>query len=264
MKQKGVLWNCGIPAAIAVATDLLVFQLFSALSVAGWVSAACAWVSAVCTGFLVLFALKGGFPCELGHALNELTYCGLAGCPALAVDLAVFLVGMHFWPISAFLWKAVGALFSVAAFFPCRKALQKPLQRLHVFLNEETISYLFFGVLTTVVNIVIHWVLSEKCGINPMVSNSVAWIGAVAFAYATNRRYVFKSRTTGAGLWRELGLFLVARLLSLGVDEGGMALCLYVLHMNNMLSKVLMNVIVVILNYFASKWMIFGKKESQR
>ena len=96
MKQKGVLWNCGIPAAIAVATDLLVFQLFSALSVAGWVSAACAWVSAVCTGFLVLFALKGGFPCELGHALNELTYCGLAGCPALAVDLAVFLVGMHF------------------------------------------------------------------------------------------------------------------------------------------------------------------------
>ncbi|MGI6260609.1 MAG: GtrA family protein [Acutalibacteraceae bacterium] len=264
MKRKGILWNCGIPAVIAVATDLLVFRLFSALSVAGWISAVCAWVAAVCAGFLVSFAFEGNFPCELDHVLNELTYCGLAGSPALALDLAVLLVGMHFWPVSAFLWKAVGAVLSAAAFFPCRRALQQPLKKLHVFLNEETISYLFFGILTTVVNIVIHWILSEKCGINPMVSNSIAWVGAVAFAYATNRRYVFKSRTTGAALWREIGLFLAARLLSLGVDEGGMALCLYVLHMDNMLSKVLMNVIVVILNYFASKWMIFGRKESRQ
>ena len=264
MKKKKILRSIGIPMVIAAAADVLMFRLFSALSVGGWIAAVCAWVLAVCAGFLIWFALQGNFPCELDHFLNELTYCGLAGCPALALDLAVFLAGMHVWPASALLWKAAGALLSAAVFVPCCRALQKPLQRLHAVLNEETISYLFFGVLTTVVNIVIHWILSEKFGINPMVSNSIAWIGAVAFAYATNRRYVFKSRTTGAALWREIGLFLAARLLSLGVDEGGMALCLYVFHMDNMLSKVLMNVVVVILNYFASKWMIFGKKESRQ
>lgn len=263
MKKK-ILRSFAVPAAVGAATDLLVFWLLSAFSAAGWIAAVCAWVAAVCAACLLSFALRGKLPYALDHALNEMTYCGLAGCPTLALDLAVFLLGTHFAPALPFLWKAVGAVLAAAAFLPCRSVLQKPLQKLHGVLNEETVSYLFFGVLTTVVNIVIHWLLSEKCGVDPMVSNSIAWVGAVEFAYVTNRRFVFKSRTSGAALWRELGLFLAARLLSLGVDEAGMALCLYVFRMDNMLSKVLMNVIVVILNYFASKWMIFSGKGSKK
>ena len=250
-----------LPLAAAVAADLIIFWLLDVLAITPWLAAACAWVLAVCAGFLTSLGLSGGFPCALDHALNELVYCGLAGCPALVLDLAVFLTGVHFLPAQAFVWKVLGAVLSAIVFLPCRTALQKPLQKLQPVLNEETISYLFFGVLTTVVNIVIHWILSEKCGVDPMISNCIAWIGSVAFAYCTNRRYVFKSHTRGAAMWKELGLFLAARLLSLGVDQGGMALCLYVFRMDNMLSKILMNVIVVILNYFASKWMIFGKKE---
>ncbi|HCR44607.1 MAG TPA: GtrA family protein, partial [Ruminococcaceae bacterium] len=92
-------------------------------------------------------------------------------------------------------------------------------------------------------------------------SNAAAWILSVLFAFITNKLYVFKSKSFNACiLWRELAGFIGARLLSLGVDY----LCLYFMitlaGLNELLAKILDNVIVVIINYALSKFIIFRKK----
>lgn len=57
----------------------------------------------------------------------------------------------------------------------------------------DMVSYLFFGVLTTVVNYLVYLPLYNLLGISAAVSNIIAWVAAVAFAYVTNKPFVFKS-----------------------------------------------------------------------
>lgn len=124
--------------------------------------------------------------------------------------------------------------------------------------NRETVSYVVFGVLTTVVNIVAFQVCFNTFPMTPVlrntVSNTIAWILAVVFAYVVNKLFVFQSKTTGFKelLW-EAGKFVGARLLSYVVDMAGMLLLVNLLHVNSGLSKIGMNVIVMIMNYFFSK-----------
>lgn len=129
------------------------------------------------------------------------------------------------------------------------------------FINPETISYLIFGVLTTVINILVFMFCYEKLHWNEVIANTVAWTIAVIFAFITNKLYVFKSKSFEVNIfWRELITFLVARLLSLGVDDLGIWLLVGVNHANDLISKIAMNVIVVIINYVLSKLIIFKKK----
>lgn len=133
--------------------------------------------------------------------------------------------------------------------------------------NRETVSYVVFGVLTTVVNIVAFQVCFNTFPMTPVlrntVSNTIAWILAVVFAYVVNKLFVFQSKTTGFKelLW-EAGKFVGARLLSYVVDMAGMLLLVNLLHVNSGLSKIGMNVIVMIMNYFFSKWFIFKETDA--
>ena len=133
--------------------------------------------------------------------------------------------------------------------------------------NRETVSYVVFGVLTTVVNIVAFQVCFNTFPMTPVlrntVSNTIAWILAVVFAYVVNKLFVFQSKTTGFKelLW-EAGKFVGARLLSYVVDMAGMLLLVNLLHVNSGLSKIGMNVIVMIMNYFFSKWFIFKEADA--
>ncbi len=127
--------------------------------------------------------------------------------------------------------------------------------------NPETVSYVIFGVLTTVINIAVFVFCYDHLHWNEVIANTVAWVIAVIFAFITNKLYVFKSKSFESTLlWRELVTFLVARLLSLGVDDLGIWLLVGILHVNEWVSKILMNVIVVIINYVLSKLIIFKKK----
>ena len=132
--------------------------------------------------------------------------------------------------------------------------------------NRETVSYVVFGVLTTVVNIVAFQVCFNTFPMTPVlrntVSNTIAWILAVVFAYVVNKLFVFQSRVdTLRAAVKECGLFIGARLLSLGVDAVGMVLMVNVARLNKAFSKIAMNVVVMVMNYFFSKWIIFtGKK----
>ena len=127
--------------------------------------------------------------------------------------------------------------------------------------NRETVSYVFFGALTTLVNMIVYGLCYNTLSIHNLVSNVLAWVAAVLFAYAVNKIFVFRSHTADMRqAAREFGLFIGARVFSLAVDELGMWLLVNILGANGGLSKIGMNIIVLIMNYFFSKRIIFLKK----
>lgn len=131
--------------------------------------------------------------------------------------------------------------------------------------SPEMILYIVFGVLTTIINILVYTFLRPRLPLNEvaavLTANAIAWVLAVAFAFVTNKLFVFKSKSFEARLfWWELITFVGARLLSLGVDELGMFLLVSVLHVGDLPSKIIVNVLVVIINYVLSKLVIFNKK----
>lgn len=120
----------------------------------------------------------------------------------------------------------------------------------------EVLSYLFFGGCTTLVNILTFWVMRLlKVGV--YTSNVVAWIVSVLFAFITNKLFVFESK--GNALKEGISFFLF-RLLSLVFDMGIMYLLIDVFKWNDLLSKVLANIFVIIINYIFSKLFIFKKR----
>lgn len=143
--------------------------------------------------------------------------------------------------------------------------LQWAWRRFPRILNRETVSYVVFGVLTTLVNIVTYLFFYNVLQIHNLISNAIAWVVAVLFAYAVNKLFVFHSHNADMrGALREFGLFIAARLFSFGVDELGMLLMVNVAHLNGGLSKLLINIVVMVMNYFFSKWIIFNRSEEPR
>ncbi|MBQ6948249.1 MAG: GtrA family protein, partial [Firmicutes bacterium] len=89
--------------------------------------------------------------------------------------------------------------------------------------QSELISYAIFGVATTVVSMVVYGVCNSAFEMHYLISNIISWVIAVAFAYITNKMFVFKTRGMGfAQLKREITLFVSARLASLGIEELGL------------------------------------------
>ena len=125
----------------------------------------------------------------------------------------------------------------------------------------EVFSYLFFGVLTTVVNYVVFAIAAQVFPDSATVCNVIAWVVAVAFAYLTNKPFVFRSHDWSAKtVVPELGKFLSCRIGS-GVMETGISLvAVDILGGNKYLWKLLTNVLVVIVNYIGSKLLVFRKK----
>lgn len=122
----------------------------------------------------------------------------------------------------------------------------------------EAFTYLAAGGLTTLINIIVYYILCNYFLIENLISNIFAWTAAVLFAFAANDLVVFSRREKKNG-WRIRFLrFIGARLVSLAIDEAGMLLLVELLHINNMFSKIIINIMVVIINYFLSKKIIFN------
>lgn len=125
---------------------------------------------------------------------------------------------------------------------------------------KEVILYLFFGVLTTVVSLTSYYLCSEVLHIHYLISNVISWVFAVAFAYVTNRIFVFESKSSDlSSVLREIVTFVNCRLLSGVIDTGVMFLLVSVLFINDLYAKLFTQVIVVVLNYVFSKLIIFKK-----
>ena len=124
------------------------------------------------------------------------------------------------------------------------------------------ILYLAFGGLTTLVNIIIYLSLTKLLGIQYIVSNVIAWILSVLFAYVTNRIFVFASKGKGfIVILRECSAFIACRLFSGLVDTANMYLMIDLLHFNDLFIKIISNILVIIMNYVFSKRIIFADKD---
>ena len=130
------------------------------------------------------------------------------------------------------------------------------------FCTKEFIFYLIFGVLTTIVSLSVYYFcvltfLNPNNAFQLQIANILSWILAVAFAYATNRKFVFESKDPNK--LKELIKFVTARLLTLFLDMLVMFILITLLHFNDKISKLISQVIITISNYIFSKIFVFKK-----
>ena len=127
--------------------------------------------------------------------------------------------------------------------------------------HEEVISYLFFGGLTTLVNYIVYLPCYNLLHLSGALSNAVAWVAAVAFAYLTNKPFVFKSHDWSAKtVIPELTKFVSCRIGSGLLETAIIFVLVDWLGLNGNIIKLATSVLVVILNYVASKLLVFRKK----
>ena len=125
----------------------------------------------------------------------------------------------------------------------------------------EIINYLVVGVLTTLVSIIIYWLFTKLFHVNYMISNIISWIGSVSFAYVTNKKFVFKSKCDNEkDVFIEIYQFFKYRVFSLVIDILLMYLFVEVFSIDDMIAKVIVQFIVIALNYIFSKLFVFKKK----
>lgn len=125
----------------------------------------------------------------------------------------------------------------------------------------DVVSYLFFGVCTTIVNYLIYIPCYNVWGLSASVSNMIAWVVAVAFAYLTNKPFVFKSNDwSAAAVIPELTKFIGCRIGSGAAETLILFLTVDLLGWNGNVWKLLTQVMVVVLNYIGSKLLVFRKK----
>lgn len=124
-------------------------------------------------------------------------------------------------------------------------------------LNRETISYVIFGILTTAVDYVASYLFFYEMGFSEITSNNIAWVLAVAFAYITNKIFVFEAKDTDIRiLFREIISFAGARVLTLIITDIFLIFA-KMIGLPFLFSKLIISVVVIILNYFLSKLFIF-------
>lgn len=122
-------------------------------------------------------------------------------------------------------------------------------------------AYLFFGVCTTIVNMIVYYISARKLGMSTVAGTCVAWAMAVLFAYITNRKWVFESRADGLQeILREIVSFFLCRLATGFLDMFFMFVFVDYMGLNDMVIKALSNVLVIITNYIASKLIVFKKR----
>lgn len=125
---------------------------------------------------------------------------------------------------------------------------------------RDIIVYFLFGVLTTLVNVIIYYVFYNALSAAAAVSNIIAWVFAVVFAFFTNKPFVFKSKDWS----REVAVpeffkFIGCRLGSGLIETLLLFVLVDVLRYNGNLWKLLISVLVVVLNYIFSKFIVFRK-----
>lgn len=129
---------------------------------------------------------------------------------------------------------------------------------------REIIAYLIVGVLTTIVSLGTYYLvtitfLNPNKPVELQIANVISWIFAVAFAYFTNRKYVFESKEKDKV--KEGIKFILSRLTTLGLDMLTMFIMVSVLNINDRISKLVSQVIVIIGNYVISKFFVFKKNK---
>lgn len=137
------------------------------------------------------------------------------------------------------------------------------IERIKLLLSKyyDVISYLVFGVLTTVVNYLVYLPCYNLLGLPAVISNLIAWVVAVAFAYLTNKPFVFKSHDWSAKtVVPELTKFVGTRVASGALESAIIWVTVDFLGWNGNVWKLITSVLVVVMNYIGSKLLVFRRK----
>ena len=121
--------------------------------------------------------------------------------------------------------------------------------------DRELVLYVVFGAFTFFVNIAVYFLFEDVLGVNYLISNIVAWFFSVLFAYITNRIWVFESKSPD--ILKEMSLFFGGRIFSGVVDTALMYLFIDVMMIGDAISKIVVQIIVIVLNYIFSKLIVF-------
>ena len=126
--------------------------------------------------------------------------------------------------------------------------------------NKEFLLYLFFGGLTFIVSVSSYAFCNLELGINELTANIVSWILAVAFAYVTNRIWVFQSvGRSKAEVFREIVSFAGSRIATLILEETVLFIFITVMNFNSIAVKITAQIIVILSNYLLSKLLVFTR-----
>lgn len=131
---------------------------------------------------------------------------------------------------------------------------------------RDVILYVFFGGCTTAINLLTYYASTRYLGLGTIASTVLAWWVAVVFAYLTNRKLVFHSSNKAPGaILLEFLFFILCRLLTGLLDVAVMYFFVDRLGWPDLVMKPLSNLIVILTNYIASRWLIFKRhtRESQ-
>lgn len=129
---------------------------------------------------------------------------------------------------------------------------------------KEVINYLIFGVLTTVISLIVYYItvftfLNPDNAVQLQIANILSWIAGVTFAYVTNRKYVFESKEKNKV--KEASKFVLARVTTLIMDMLIMWLGVTILHLNDKIIKLISQVVIIVSNYIFSKLFVFKNKK---
>lgn len=170
--------------------------------------------------------------------------------------LIIFCIGIIVDFIRALIFKLIAFLWGIAMKIYNAK--------------KEVWDYLIFGVLATVVNWVAYFLTSrvyiihlvpDNESVMALISNTIAWVVAVLFAYWTNRNFVFKSTATEKNqVIKEFVSFVSARLATFAIEEILLVVMVGLMNINDIISKIFIGIVVIVLNYVFSKLFIFKKK----
>lgn len=134
------------------------------------------------------------------------------------------------------------------------------LSKIKKFIHKQwdIIVYLLFGIITTVANYAVFFLLHDWAGWSATLSNVIAWAAAVAVAYVTHKPFVFHSHDWSMKtVLKELEKFVAVRFGSGLLETVLLLLTVDILHWSSVVMKLLIGILVVILNYFGSKWLVF-------
>lgn len=129
---------------------------------------------------------------------------------------------------------------------------------------KEIFDYLFFGGLVTIVNFISYYIPANIIGVDKIVSNLIAFIISVIFAYVVNKEYVFETKWEGIqNVFKEFSSFVISRIgTGLLCDILIFAFMINILNINDVISKIFTQILVVILNYIVGKWFVFKQKKN--
>lgn len=124
--------------------------------------------------------------------------------------------------------------------------------------HEEGINYLIFGFLAFVLNYILYFIFADAIAMHYMAATGLSWVLTVVFAYWTNRTFVFKSQNKEkASVVREFVSFIGARVATEVLELALMYVLVDLLTVNDKISKLVCQVIVILANYVLSKIWIF-------